>query len=475
MNYADADIPDFSSVLSQGGQSIDDTLNNNMEQNDPAERDLEEESLDESSEDEEVSDDDSGSDSDASEVDPMHESASESDDDEPQSDDDESQSDDDDSVSEEYESDSEYDSDGAQSTGSYESLQASKTIRFGAGDESNGGGFAHVYEDDGQHQDDVEDEDGEEVNYEDTDLGGEDVATASLIAASLVAGGGAVRSGNGWTWMSMFIVLSAAGGLGLVLLYAIKRINDLTRLVKSLEENSHMAINERDVQVITTQVIGDMLQDSEEPDGTDTESSRVGKEDTVQAEFDNFAVDYKKETIENAQTISDLLQDEDPSDDEKVEITAEQKMDVCTTDGIEGLGGETLVHVANETSVDESVVQDVTEKEEKKVREIVPEKAVITAEEIEEKVDDDTSAITEERHQAETSSNDVVSKDEPKPSPANVVEEDNSEPSAAQVAQKEPKPSSIDDLATMIETMSLSDDRVMTRESSRLITAARRS
>lgn len=168
-----------------------------------------------------------------------------------QSDDDESQSDDDDSVSEEYESDSEYDSDGAQSTESYESLQASKTIRFGVGDESDGGGVAHVYEDDGQFQDDVEDEDDEEVHYEDTDLGGEDVATASLIAASLVAGGGAVRSGTGWTWMSVFIVLSAAGGLGLVLLYAIKRINDLTRLVKSLEENSHMAINERDVQVIT--------------------------------------------------------------------------------------------------------------------------------------------------------------------------------------------------------------------------------
>lgn len=113
-----------------------------------------------------------------------------------------------------------------------------------------------------------------------------------------------------------------------------------------------------------------MLQDSEEPDGTDTESSRVGKGDTVQTEFDNFAVDYEKETIENAQTISDLLQDEDPGDDEKAEIIAKQKMDVGTTDGIEGLGGETLVHVANETSVDEFVVQDVREKEEKKVREI---------------------------------------------------------------------------------------------------------
>lgn len=85
MNYADADIPDFSSVLSQGGQSNDDIPNINMEQNDPAERDLEEESLDESSQDEAASDDDSGSDSDASEVDSVHESASESDDDEPHS------------------------------------------------------------------------------------------------------------------------------------------------------------------------------------------------------------------------------------------------------------------------------------------------------------------------------------------------------------------------------------------------------
>lgn len=134
-------------------------------------------------------------------------------------------------------------------------------------DDGDGDGDDDESESEDEHG--FEDQDENEVCYEDTDLGGEDVSPASLIAASLVAGGSAVRSGTGWSWTSILIIVSAAGGLGIILLYALKRINELTRLVKMMEENSHMAMNERDVQVITTRVIEDMLQDSDETDGSD--------------------------------------------------------------------------------------------------------------------------------------------------------------------------------------------------------------
>lgn len=180
--------------------------------------------------------------------------------------------------------------------------EASKTIEVGCdATDDDDGDEDHVYEEGNMDEQ-------EEVCYEDTDLGGEKVDAASLVAASIIAGGGAVRSGSGWTWTSIFVVFAAAGGLGIVLLYAIKRINDLTRLVKVLEENSDMAMNERDVQVITTKVIGDMLEDSEDSAYCNVDT------DSVQTEFDDNVESGKQE--KNQQTISEILKKDDAKKDD---------------------------------------------------------------------------------------------------------------------------------------------------------------
>ena len=218
---------------------------------------------------------------------------------------------------EESESDEESDDD-ASLTSSYESREASKEINVGTygrpedstrqvHEDEQEQGHGHVGEADAHFNVD----DGDEVCYEDTDLGGEDVATASLIAASLIAGGGAVRPGGGWTWTSIFIIISAAGGLGIVLLYAIKRINDLTRLVKTLEENSHMTINERDVQVITTQVIGDMLQASEPAEDPEDHGESAHNTSFYGATTDPVQTEVNLKAVPRQQSVADVLREND--------------------------------------------------------------------------------------------------------------------------------------------------------------------
>ena len=247
------------------------------------------------------------------------------------------------------ESDGEESDDDASLTSSYESREASKEINVGTHGRREDS-MRHVYDDEqkqgheqqrdnhtGEADAHFSVDDGDEVCYEDTDLGGEDVATASLVAASLIAGGGAVRPGGGWTWTSIFIIISAAGGLGIVLLYAIKRINDLTRLVKTLEENSHMTINERDVQVITTQVIGDMLQAAEPADDPEDHgesahntSSYGANTDPVQREVNQNAVQQRQ------QSVAEVLRENDGEGvGEKIveEVGAGVKNDAAEDDG----------------------------------------------------------------------------------------------------------------------------------------------
>jgi len=320
------------------------------------------------------------------------------------------------------ESGSEYESDDEESIASSESLQASKTIRVGDQDDESGD-VSHVYEEENveknrsSQQGDWAPPEEEEVCYEATDLGGEDVATASMLAASLVAGTGAVRSGTGWTWVNMIVILSAAGGLGLVLLYAIKRINDLTRLVKTLEENSHMAMNERDVQVITTQVIGDMLEDVENTPSANEKTFQPVEEDGVQTEFEKFEKLEKLEKLEKAQSIADILEDEHPAPD-------------ISVSGV----------VPDDTDTNDKVNPDIVESTIDDPKDVTPDIVHIDAMPSEDKpsVKEDSESVRGDKH-------------------VGVVDTD-SDQSALEV----------NELVDRIETMSLSDEPVTTRKSSRL-------
>ncbi|CAN0593706.1 unnamed protein product, partial [Ectocarpus sp. 12 AP-2014] len=280
-------------------------------------------------------------------------------------------------------------------------------------------------EEEEEEEDDDNNESDNEVCYEDTDLGGETVDTASMIAASVVAGAGAVRSGTGWTWTSVFIVLSAAGGVGIVLLYAIKRINELTRLVKTLEESSHMAINERDVQVITTQVIGDMLEDSDNSRDSTTETP-----DEVQTEFDSVEGTQRHPTI---------------------------KMPREVQTGFDNFEGKSVSELLQEDGTDETDSGgDSAEEGPTVVPEIRDEKGD----------EDNSSLVIVEKKQG--SSVDAL-KEPDKPSVAAEEEEgitnstiDKPVQKRVKEMEKDDSDSIVDDLATMVEAMSLSEDSTET-------------
>ncbi|CAN0249509.1 unnamed protein product [Ectocarpus sp. 6 AP-2014] len=316
-----------------------------------------------------------------------------------------------------YDSESDCDSDDESS--SDDDSCSSRESDIGECDEEECG-VEHVYEQEEDTDDEGEEEGGEEEGgiYDDTDLGGQTVDTASMIAASVVAGAGAVRSGTGWTWTSMFIVLSAAGGVGIVLLYAIKRINELTRLVKTLEENSHMAINERDVQVITTQVIGDMLEDTDNSrDATiDTpEGSERGSSIETPHEVQRECI-IQTQAVDRPQFQAELLQDDDIE---------------ATDNG--GARAEEESLVVSESKNERSPLVSV---------DVLKEPAT-------------PSVAAEEERKITTIDKPVEQK----------VEE---------IGKDEPDDSIVDDLATMVKAMSLSEDSVETEGSSRLITGTKR-
>ena len=330
MDYDDTPIPDFASILSGGELSVHETPRRAS----CDEKEMIETGLVNVEEVETESDVES-----ESELESESESESES---EPESES-EYESTDDESASVSEKAESECESDDDICSDEYESRQASKKIDIGAYSQ-NDADVEHVYDDDDNDDEDEEDEEDEEddgdeemeideqeVCYEDTDLGGEDAATASLLAASLVAGGSVARSRTGWTWTSIFVVLSAAGGLGIVLLYAIKRINELNRLVQKLEENSHMALNQRDVQVITTQVIGDILQDSEIADNAENAENVTSNPDPVQAEFSHFVANETKKGSDK-ESVSELVVDEQDGGGGEAVVTEECEDDTLVAD-----------------------------------------------------------------------------------------------------------------------------------------------
>jgi len=99
------------------------------------------------------------------------------------------------------------------------------------------------------------------------DLGGENVSTASVMAASMMSGAIVAKSKGSMAWYVILFNVIAVGGLGLALYYAWRRIQELSKMVKTLEEENHMAINERDVQVITTKVIEEIINESGDEEG----------------------------------------------------------------------------------------------------------------------------------------------------------------------------------------------------------------
>ena len=437
MNHNSEDeMPDFASAVSKFQK--EDVRENKNEKTDPSVavkiRDLMEketesvaEELDESSEDDSISDYESEDEADSAGT------ASESESEVSDQDDKDSVASDTDASASEYESEEE------ESIASSESLQASKTISVCEQDEDTGS-VCHVYENDDQKEDgskpgDWTPSEEEEVCYEATDLGGEDVATASMLAASLLAGGGAVRSRTGWTSVNMLVVLSAAGALGLILLYTIKRINDLTRLVKILEENSHMTMNERDVQVITAQVIDDMLEDVEDTPSANEMTSQPVEEDV---EEDGVQTEFKKfEQLDRAQSFADITEAKDVAFDISVSgvVPDEYSGDADKTDKVASdiLGSDV------DADTDDKVASDILGCD----------------------VDDPNKANPDNRNidVVPASNEPSVAKHSPSQS---VRDAEHSDKSALEV----------DELVDRIEIMSLSDERVTTRKSSRLASSS---
>ena len=96
-----------------------------------------------------------------------------------------------------------------------------------------------------------------------SDMGGEDVAAASVVAASIITGATMAkgRFGNTMNLLYMMGNIAAIGGIGLLLYYAWKRINDLSNKIRILEENEHLEMDNLDVKNICTSVLEEILED----------------------------------------------------------------------------------------------------------------------------------------------------------------------------------------------------------------------
>ena len=162
--------------------------------------------------------------------------------------DDSSSEDETDSDSDETDSDSdETDSD---SDGSEDELEVGSVTSIGNKDPDNGHAFEYgtVLESDSVHNNHME------FGAHDEDLGGESVASASVIAG--LAGCSMISSNRkGWA----LFAFASIGVLSVVIYMLWKKIQELNKNINTIEKNQDMGLSDKDVESITTQVLEDFL------------------------------------------------------------------------------------------------------------------------------------------------------------------------------------------------------------------------
>ena len=160
--------------------------------------------------------------------------------------DDSSSEDETDSDSDETDSD-ETDSD---SDGSEDELEVGSVTSIGNKDPDNGHAFEYgtVLESDSVHNNHME------FGAHDEDLGGESVASASVIAG--LAGCSMISSNRkGWA----LFAFASIGVLSVVIYMLWKKIQELNKNINTIEKNQDMGLSDKDVESITTQVLEDFL------------------------------------------------------------------------------------------------------------------------------------------------------------------------------------------------------------------------
>ena len=159
--------------------------------------------------------------------------------------DDSSSEDETDSDSDETDSDSDSDSDGSE-----DELEVGSVTSIGNKDPDNGHAFEYgtVLESDSVHNNHME------FGAHDEDLGGESVASASVIAG--LAGCSMISSNRkGWA----LFAFASIGVLSVVIYMLWKKIQELNKNINTIEKNQDMGLSDKDVESITTQVLEDFL------------------------------------------------------------------------------------------------------------------------------------------------------------------------------------------------------------------------
>ena len=283
--------------------------------------------------------------------------------------------------------------DGSSESGSEGSSESGSSSEEESDEESSDFEYASVDIADMDSDDDSEneldeiseiDEDEEHIypeEEEDDDLGGEDVATASLVAASLVSGMTIGKTKTGMSWTHLMFNVVAIGGLGIALYFAWSRIRELTKNLKELEESNHMAMTERDVQVITTQVIDEMLKESDSEDEViETIVEEEKLETIVESEEESIPDLVKSESVESFVDIDSPQMQENLNDSPvHVQKPYEFKSEINMV--------QDLIRVEREPSkIVEKIVEEPVHVEEPKITEepVIIEKVI---EEIVKKVD----------------------------------------------------------------------------------------
>lgn len=137
----------------------------------------------------------------------------------------------------------------------------------------------------------------------DEDIGGEVVATASIVGAS------AVSSFRGKRSLIIYIVVMLV--VACILYYMWTKIHDLKKKILQLEQQQEMSLNDRDVQAISSQVIEDYLREEDEAEDT--------SESGTTTSADNRVLDTIDEVSEE--------NDEPVEDDSLLELPARPKRD----------------------------------------------------------------------------------------------------------------------------------------------------
>ena len=161
----------------------------------------------------------------------------------------ESEDDTDDSSSED-ETDSDSDETDSDSDGSEDELEVGSVTSIGNKDPDNGHAFEYgtVLESDSVHNNHME------FGAHDEDLGGESVASASVIAG--LAGCSMISSNRkGWA----LFAFASIGVLSVVIYMLWKKIQELNKNINTIEKNQDMGLSDKDVESITTQVLEDFL------------------------------------------------------------------------------------------------------------------------------------------------------------------------------------------------------------------------